>query len=172
MTTIAKYLALATLAAFLSIGCGKDDADKVAKAAADKAKVAKDAADKAAAEAADKDKVAKDLADKAKDAAATADKLKDEAEKLGKEATAMKATAEGELKPIEAKIAAMKTDADKATGDAKKDAEGKVADANGMLAKIKEQLVSLGGLKDMASFTALKDKVTGMIADLKKKVGL
>ena len=96
----------------------------------------------------------------------------DAVEKLNAEVAAMKTKAEGELKPVEAKIAAMKSDADKATGDAKKDGEAKVTEANGMLAKIKEQLASLGGLKDMASFTALKDKVMGMIADLKKKVGL
>ncbi len=179
MTTITKYLALATLAAFLSVGCGKDDADKVAKAAADKAKVAKDAADKATADLADKEKAvkaAKDLADKTTTEAdklkAAADKLKDEAEKMGKEVADVKTKADSELKPIETKIAAMKVDADKATGDAKKDGEAKVAEANGLLGKIKEQLASLGGLKDMASLTALKDKVMGMIADLKKKVGL
>ena len=188
MTTISKYLALAFLAAFLSVGCGKDDADALAKKKADAEKAAatakadadkklKETTDKLDKEKADAEKVAADKkADADKKLKEDKDKIdkaaKDAVEKLNAEVAALKTTAEGDLKPIEAKIATMKADADKATGDAKKDGEAKVADANGLLAKIKEQLASLGGLKDHASFVAVKEKVTGMISDLKKKVGL
>lgn len=102
-----------------------------------------------------------------------AGKDKDTADLL-KQVEALQTQLNGELKPVETKIAAMKSDAEKATGDAKKDGEAKVAEVTGMLAKIKEKIDLMTELKDAAPLTALQleDKVRAMIADLKKKVGL